>query len=86
MTSDPRYALISHSTINLGDEIQSIAVKQFLPRVDLLVDRDAPNRLPAGASGRYKIVLNGWHTRRPENWPPAPEFDALAVRSISAAR
>jgi hypothetical protein len=79
VTSDPRYALISHSTINLGDEIQSIAVRQFLPRVDLLVDRDALNRLPEGASGRYKIVLNGWHTRRPENWPPAPEFDALTV-------
>lgn len=79
MTSDPRYALISHSTINLGDEIQSIAVKQFLPTVDLLVDRDALNRLPEGASGRYRIVLNGWHTRRPENWPPAPQFDALAV-------
>ena len=79
MTSDPRYALISYSTINLGDEIQSIAVRQFLPRVDLLVDRDALNRLPAGASARYKIVLNGWHTRRPENWPPAPQFDALAV-------
>lgn len=79
MTSDTRYALISHSTINLGDEIQSIAVRQFLPRVDLLVDRDQLNRLPADASGRYKLVLNGWHTRRPENWPPAPEFDALAV-------
>ncbi len=79
VSSDPRYALISHSTINLGDEIQSIAVSQFLPRVDLMVDRDALNRLPQGAQGRYKLVLNGWHTRRPENWPPAPEFDTLPI-------
>jgi hypothetical protein len=79
VSSDPRYALISHSTINLGDEIQSIAVSQFLPRVDLMVDRDALNRLPQGAQGRYKLVLNGWHTRSPENWPPAPAFDTLPI-------
>ena len=73
------YALLRYSTTNLGDEIQSIAARQFLPSVDLLVERDRPNVLPAGAEGPYKIVFNGWHTHAPENWPPSPRLNPLLV-------
>jgi len=74
-----RYALLCYETQNLGDEIQSVAARQFLPQIDLLVDRDRLNRLPEGAQGNYKIILNGWHTRHPENWPPAPSLIPLPV-------
>jgi hypothetical protein len=74
-----KYALLAYQTTNLGDEIQSIAAQQFLPSTDLLVDRDQPNRLPVDAEGRYKIIFNGWHSHRPENWPPSPQLEALAV-------
>ncbi len=70
-------ALLSYSTVNLGDEIQSIAAQQFLPSTDSLVDRDQLNRLPNGAVGEYKILLNGWHTHKPENWPPSPKLIPL---------
>src|SRR5205823_6471261 len=52
--------------------------RQFLPSVDLLIDRDALN-VPPPSDERYKIVLNGWHTHAPENWPPSPRLDALLI-------
>lgn len=72
-----RYALLCYDTTNLGDEIQSLAARQFLPRTDILVDRDWPGRVPEG--GPYQIVFNGWHNHRPENWPPSPSLDPLLV-------
>ncbi|THD38298.1 MAG: polysaccharide pyruvyl transferase family protein [Sphingomonas sp.] len=59
---------------NLGDEIQSIAARRFLPRVDRLVDRDALDTDP----GRdVALILNGWFLQRPRHWPPHPRFAPL---------
>jgi len=74
-----KFALISYSTNNLGDEIQSISAAQFLPAVDLLVDRDDWTTSPAGAEGTFKIVLNGWFTHCPEKWPPPQWLRALPI-------
>lgn len=71
-----RYGLLSYSTTNLGDEIQSIAARRFLPAVDCLVDRD---HLNAPDIPDCKLILNGWHTHRPENWPPSPAIDPLLI-------
>jgi hypothetical protein len=72
VTQQPaRYAVLTYSTPNLGDEIQSIAAQQFLPKIDLRIDRDHLNLTPNGAPELSKIILNGWHTHAPENWPPA---------------
>ena len=35
-----KYALYKYSTENIGDEIQSIAARRFLPQVDYYIDRD----------------------------------------------
>ncbi len=63
-----QHALLKHASINLGDEIQSLAAKQFLPRVDCMLDRDGVEswRLDRPT----KIILNGWFKHRPEEWPP----------------
>ena len=38
----PSYALLHYpGSLNIGDDIQSLAAQQFLPTVDFLVDRDA---------------------------------------------
>jgi len=36
-----KYALLKYNTRNLGDDIQSLAAKRFLPRVDYYIDRDS---------------------------------------------
>src|SRR5215475_13285824 len=72
-----RYALLTYRTPNLGDEVQSIAAAQFLPAIDLRIDRDRLDVMPPGAGGNYKIILNGWHNHAPERWPPGPFLDPL---------
>lgn len=70
------YALLSYSTFNLGDQIQSVAAEQFLPRVDLCIDREQLNQ-DIARHKKFKIILNGWFCHRPDNWPPAPSFRPL---------
>ncbi|MHC4339640.1 MAG: polysaccharide pyruvyl transferase family protein [Planctomycetota bacterium] len=71
MTSHPvstKYALYKYSTANVGDEIQSVAARRFLPRVDAWIDRDhvAKKRLREPV----RLIANGWYGRRFDNWPP----------------
>lgn len=76
-----KYALLEHKhgdagIVNYGDHIQSLAAEQFLPQRDFYVERDRLNKsgYPEG-----KIILNGWFTYAPENWPPNPNLDPLFV-------
>ena len=43
--------------INIGDYIQSIAARQFLPSVDVLVDRDS---VASYSGDPVKLIMNGW--------------------------
>lgn len=75
-----KFALLSYAgTNNLGDEIQSIAARRFLPRVDTLVDRESLSSfLPEDGAVR-SIILNGWFMHRPHRWPPTPFLRPLFV-------
>ncbi|MEZ5709247.1 MAG: polysaccharide pyruvyl transferase family protein [Blastomonas sp.] len=70
-----RFALLSYYGLrNIGDEIQSLAARQFLPRVDCHVPREAIDRDPddPGGSGEpLKIILNGWFMEDARHWPPS---------------
>lgn len=80
-----KFALLSYSTTNLGDEIQSIAAQQFLPQTDLLIDRDTWSTNDRGFRGAFKIILNGWFSNNPENWPP-PDFLSPCLISMHITR
>ena len=72
------YGLMKYEfTRNLGDEIQSIAARSFLPQVDVYVDRermsDFHHQEPA------KTILNGWFMHSPEHWPPSPDIIPLLI-------
>ncbi|MBZ9627121.1 polysaccharide pyruvyl transferase family protein [Psychroflexus sp. CAK57W] len=62
--------------MNIGDHIQSCAAEQYLPRVDMYVERD---NLNANIPSKAKIIMNGWFTDAPENWPPNPNLKPLFV-------
>lgn len=53
-----RFGAFRYHTTNLGDEIQTLAAMQFLPRVDKWIDRDrlGCTRL----RGKISIITNGW--------------------------
>jgi hypothetical protein len=73
-----KFALLSYvGTQNLGDEIQSIAARRFLPHIDAWVDRERLDEFRAIAS--HKILLNGWFLHRPDHWPPSLSLDPLIV-------
>ncbi len=73
-----KYGLLNYSlSRNIGDEIQSIAALQFLPRVDRYVDRDFLDS--ESFLDQTKVILNGWFTIKPENWPPNPNILPLLV-------
>ena len=50
---EPKY-----STSNLGDEIQSIAASQYLPRIDRLLNRDLLSFTRSDQS--LHVIYNGW--------------------------
>ncbi|OGI94482.1 hypothetical protein A3A03_02910 [Candidatus Nomurabacteria bacterium RIFCSPLOWO2_01_FULL_40_18] len=75
---DKKYGLLSYTTGNLGDEIQSLAARYFLPRVDIYLDRD--NDLKKVKSNKkIKLILNGWFSHKPQNWPPSENIDPLFI-------
>lgn len=61
---------------NLGDEIQTLSATQFLPRVDVLIQRDRlhwyRNWPPVF------IIFNGWFAH-PPSWPPPDSISPLFV-------
>lgn len=64
-----KYGLFSYSTSNIGDEIQSIAAKQFLPS-EAVTYFDRDNIDNTHISEKIKLIMNGWFTHKPQNWPP----------------
>nr|DAM02778.1 MAG TPA: Polysaccharide pyruvyl transferase [Caudoviricetes sp.] len=73
-----QYALFKYETENIGDEIQSIAARRFLPAVDILIDRD---RLGScNVESDTKIIANGWFMHSPYQWPPkSAQLDPLLI-------
>lgn len=75
-----RFGLFSYSTENIGDEVQSIAARRFLPKVDYYFDRDDIDATKTKKDEKIKLIMNGWYTKKPENWPPKnPNIDPLLV-------
>ncbi len=64
-----KYGLFSYSTSNIGDEVQSIAARQFLPpEITTYFDRDSID--DTHISEKTMLIMNGWFTKKPQNWPP----------------
>ncbi|AFA40079.1 hypothetical protein Pogu_2052 [Pyrobaculum oguniense TE7] len=72
-----KYGLLIAKTNNLGDDIQSLAAKQFLPRVDYYIDRDNPKI--CCTDERVKVIMNGWFTHKPDTWMPSPQIEPLLI-------
>lgn len=72
---------------NLGDHVQSLAARQYLPRVDALLNRE---RLGAYDGPSIKLIMNGWFTHNAANWVPAPaiipHFVSFHINSSAADR
>jgi Polysaccharide pyruvyl transferase len=78
-----QYLSLSYSQSgNLGDEIQSLAAEQFLPRLDGFVDRDSglhAVELPSAVilNGWFKHGPNHWRNGAEECWPPSDQVHPI---------
>jgi len=73
---------------NVGDHIQSLAARQYLPKVDQLIERDSLSLL--NLKEETAVIMNGWFTHEPENWPPVellkPFFVSFHLNSSHASK
>jgi len=84
-----KYGLLTYDEnknfFNVGDNIQSLAAKQFLPKVDMLLNRE---RLGEYKGDPIKLIMNGWFTHNIHNWVPseniAPIFVSFHMNNTAA--
>lgn len=73
-----RYGMFNYETENIGDEIQSIAARRFLPHIDEYVNRDEIGTW--SPTEQTKIITNGWFMHPPYQWPPKSDaIDPLLI-------
>ncbi len=73
---------------NVGDYIQSLAALQFLGgRADVYLNREHLNDY---SGEKVALIMNGWFTHKPENWPPSkdivPFFISFHVNVVAHER
>jgi hypothetical protein len=66
-TAESKYGLIINDSDNIGDDIQSIAALQFLPKIDSYYVRDRIGRY--NFEEETKIILNAWWMDYPYDFP-----------------
>jgi hypothetical protein len=73
---DGEFGYISYSTLNIGDDIQAIAAKNFLPQKSIGIDREFVHQF--NHTKKINVIMNGWYMiTKNFNWCrddiPAPE-------------
>lgn len=75
-----KYGLLKYAEnkryFNVGDNIQSLAAKQFLPQTDVFLNRE---KLADYQGEKVKMIMNGWFTHNIHNWVPTENIDPLFV-------
>lgn len=67
--------LEANNEVNIGDYVQSLAAKQFLPKVDVFIERE---NLQVNLPDTYKCIMNGWYMHG-SKWPPSNNIQPLFV-------
>ncbi len=74
-----KYGLLTYPgtpKYNVGDYVQSLAAKQFLPNVDKLINREALNRYE---EEDVKMIMNGWYMHNSDNFKPTDKINPLYI-------
>jgi len=72
-----KYGILCYKTNNVGDEIQSIAAKNFLPKIDFYLDRENLDKVKNNQ--KIKLIMNGWFMHNPKNWLPSDSIIPLFI-------
>lgn len=80
-----KFGLFCYDTINIGDEIQSLAARRFLPKVDYYFNRNNIDQTITPANEKIRLIMNGWFIEPALdngriNWPPKnPNIEPLII-------
>lgn len=73
-----KFGLISYNhTTNLGNEIQSIAARRFLPKIDYYIDHEKLHKF--NKENDVKTIMNGWYLDCSRAWPPSNNINPLLI-------
>lgn len=81
---------LDYSTCNIGDDIQSIAARKFLPETAIPINREFLHQFYSDQT--IHLIMNGWfmHTKKAgwphanffppqESWPPSSSINPLLI-------
>lgn len=72
--------LVYKDTTNVGDDIQSYAASRFLPKIDVIVDREDLDIPPIKDSNEpVAIIMAAWFLHKRFCWPPARQLFPLLI-------
>ncbi len=76
-----KYGVVLYQdTDNIGDDIQTYAAYQFLPRVDYVIDRERLSSfVPEHDQEVVKVIMNGWYNHHKYSFLPSPYIDPLLI-------
>ncbi|MEZ9480626.1 polysaccharide pyruvyl transferase family protein [Vibrio splendidus] len=72
-----KYGLIAYSSFNIGDDIQSVAAKRFLPKVDSYIQRERVGSFES--IDKTKLIMNAWWMWDAAQFPPSNSIDPLLI-------
>ena len=73
-----KFGLLTYNyTINLGNEIQSIAARRFLPKIDYFIEHHKIHEFNEDTN--VKTIMNAWYLNCPEAWPPSRNINPLLI-------
>lgn len=75
------YPFDATSCFNIGDYIQSLAAIQYLPKLDLTIDRDSISKIKSVSNERIKLIGNSWYSIH-DHAHVLPEFVSFLPVSI----
>lgn len=79
-TNDFSYGVIGYNSVNIGDEIQSVAAMRFLPHVDEYPKREDLENFTPKNNKVTKLIMNAWWMWHPKRFPPSEEIiDPLLI-------
>lgn len=63
--------LLNKNNVNVGDDIQALALSQFLPSLDYFIDREHIDEFRPDNDEPVAVIMNAWYMWAKWNWPPS---------------
>ncbi len=79
MNNDYSYGVLVYNSVNIGDEIQSIAAMRFLPKIDEYVYRELISHFYPETGRKTKCILNAWWMWNCKHFPPSKFIEPLLI-------